>query len=295
MIILNEHIDKSRLDVFLLKYSVLKAKKGSIPVKPSGCINLDIYACGTSTLLSAPCLLTAKNSVFVLCIEHELLFINLTTCNVLTKYSIGNQTNSLKYFLSPTNVFSNSFLDLQPIENSDSLIGLDNLNNLNLIAYHLEANKFRSASNDWLTFESFEIKKNIIVAFDKARNTLVGYNVDQIKSDKAENLVNPFRSQLFKIELMEAELKRFGLSSDCKYLHLIVNEKLLKFYRLDDMNLIGELLLYSSPIQMLCSDDYICMSMIDRRVISFLICDPNDPKAIDKIKSLPSRYKNRFN
>ena len=88
------------------------------------------------------------------------------------KKNIGDQTNSLKYFLSPTNVFSNSFSDLHPIDNTDSLIGLDNLNNLNLITYNMETNKFRSASNDWLTFESFEIKKNIVVAFEKSKNTL---------------------------------------------------------------------------------------------------------------------------
>ena len=170
-----------------------------------------------------------------------------------------------------------------------------NLNNLNMITYNLEANKFRSSSNDWQTFESFEIEKNLIVAFDKTKNILFGYNVEEIMSGKAENIVNPFKSQLFKIELMEDELKRFGLSSDCKYLHLVVNEKLLKFYRLDDMNLIGEMLLYSSPIQMLCSEEYICMSMVDQRIISFLICDKINPEhALDKIKSLPSRYKNLY-
>ena len=61
LIILNEHMDKSRIDVFWLKYSVLKNKKSSTLLKPSGCINLDIYACSTSTLLSPPCLLTAKS------------------------------------------------------------------------------------------------------------------------------------------------------------------------------------------------------------------------------------------
>ena len=286
---LNEYVEKSCLDLYRSKYADLKAKNDFQMLKSNGIINLDKLASHLSSLLGPSTVLTQHNSLLVLCLECELVFIDLNSQLLLSKLNLNNQTNSLKYFLSPTNFYSNGFLDLQPIKGTDSLIGLDNLHVLNLIHYSFETKRIQLFSNELNTFDSFVIQNNLLVAFDSSNKQLIGYNLDEFMPmiDAAKN---PFRDFLFKVELKESKLKTYGLSTDCKYLYLIENEKILKFFRLDDMRIIAETLLYSPPTHVVCSDEYIALSMGDQRPISFLICDPKTPGASTRIKNLSSRY-----
>jgi len=47
--------------------------------------------------------------------------------------------------------------------------------------------------------------------------------------------------------------------------------------------------LYCMAKRTICSDEYICLGMQDKRVISFLIVDPLIPNSSAKIKQLESR------
>jgi len=135
--------------------------------------------------------------------------------------------------------------------------------------------------------ESFRINEHILVAYDKADKQLIGFDFANTLKEKEE----PFKNILFKLSLKKNlyVLNHYGLSSDCKNLFTIEENKKMNFYRLKDVKLTGEMILYSSVGKVVCSDRFVCLTSEDRRVISYMICDPEDPKSKMRIKKLASR------
>jgi len=76
------------------------------------------------------------------------------------------------------------------------------------------------------------------------------------------------------------------MSEDCKYVYALVNIKILRLYRVKDTELIAEFPLYSKPGQILCSSEFVAVTMADRKVISFLICDPFRKDNVERINRL---------
>jgi len=135
--------------------------------------------------------------------------------------------------------------------------------------------------------ESFRLTENILVAYDKAGKQLVGFDLKNFFRANEE----PFKEVLFKISLNTNvyALKHYGISTDCKSLFTVEENKKMNFYRLRDMKLTGEMILYSTVGEVACSDRFVCMASEDKRVISYMICDPEDPKSKMRIKKLASR------
>ena len=79
------------------------------------------------------------------------------------------------------------------------------------------------------------------------------------------------------------------MNSNCEYLYVIINKKQLEFYRMTDFRKIANFPLYSTPRCVICSEEYICMAMSDKKIISFLICDPSKKIPKEKIQKLKSR------
>jgi hypothetical protein len=189
--------------------------------------------------------------------------------------------NSRNYFLSPTNLFLNNIFNLNACINSDNIIGQGNLKNILFISYNNNSNKIRiQTTNSRQSFDSYVLNKNILLAYDMNNEQLIGYNLNELK---------PFNKIEFQINIDKSLIQTFGLSQDCKYVYIIEKRTTLKFYRLIDCKKIAETLLYSLVRDVTCSDEFISLSMQDKRVISFLIVDPLVPNSSDKIKSLESR------
>jgi len=241
----------------------------------------------TNNLLDNPTKITFKSKFIVLCIEFQLVLIDLAIGQVVLKHTVNNGMNSLKYFLSPTNLTSSSFVQLEPIAQSDCLVGLDNLKNLNFISYQVQSNSIQTFNNDWLVVESFKMNENLLVAYDKTEKQLVGFDLRNSLKAKEE----PFSKVLFKLSLNRniSVLNHYGISLDCKSLFTVEENKKLKSYRLSNMTLTGEMMLYSSVGAIVCSDRFVCMTSEDRRVISYMVCDPEDPRSKMNIKKLASR------
>jgi len=89
--------------------------------------------------------------------------------------------------------------------------------------------------------ESFRLNENVLVAYDKAGKQLVGFDSRNFLKTNEE----PFREVLFKISLNTNAyvLKHYGLSSDCKNMFTVEENKKMNFYRLRDMKLTGEMML----------------------------------------------------
>ncbi len=65
--------------------------------------------------------------------------------------------------------------------------------------------------------------------------------------------------------------------------------KILTLYRLIDSTKLSSILLYSSINAMVITECFISMSMKDRRILSYLIVDPNEKEHKKRIENLPSR------
>jgi len=285
LVLLKQVDDTNSLEIYKLCYTSLTNHNGDI-LEPDALVDLSKHVVDNKFLDNLTVIIS-KSQKIVLCIEFELILIDLVTSQVVLKHNISNQMNSLKYFLSPTNLTSNSFLQLEPIHKSNCLIGLDNLKNLNFISYQDQSNSIQTFNNDYLVVESFKISEKFLIAYDKADNQLIGFDLRIFLETKK----NPLRNVTFKLSLTKnaSNLNHYGISSDCKNLFTVVANKKLVFYRLSDLKLTGEMALYSSVGEISCSDKFVCMTTEDRRVISYMICDSEDPKSKIRIKKLASR------
>jgi len=254
------------------------------------------------SLLDNSCL-TYENKLLVLFVGCELIFIRITNAEIVFTKSFNQFEINLEYFISPTNLIINKLLNLTPIKGTDNLIAINNLNELLLLNFDMShANKLRlirssvstQASNHAANFESFKLSGNILLAFDRLNKLLIGFDIKLVMQ------ANSFSQCMFKIKLKDNLSQDFsliyldyGLSPNSEYCYAILNKKLLRLYRAKEQSqMIGEMPLYGEANCALCTDEFVALGMQDNRVCSYLIADPNDTEAYEKIQQLESRQKN---
>ncbi|CAF3350113.1 unnamed protein product [Rotaria sp. Silwood2] len=64
-------------------------------------------------------------------------------------------------------------------------------------------------------------------------------------------------------------------------------------YSIDDGRQMAKLFLYDFVSSMRINDDFVVLAMNDRRLLTLMIADPNDPNIRKKIRALPSRNQRR--
>ncbi len=120
-----------------------KSNQGlDLPIEPNGRIDFSKFALSLSDLLQTVTV-TNKNSILVVSLNNEILFSDLNSKNIILQLNIDHQhnTNTLKYFLTPTNLAFNKLNNIMNASNgSDDLIGLGNLNNLVFVNYEWRLN-----------------------------------------------------------------------------------------------------------------------------------------------------------
>ena len=288
--ILKEELNKPSIQIFKINLNYIQ--NSELLLESNGQVDLSSITTSSTDLFTenSNVCVTNKNNIFVIFLNTELIFIDLNSKNILLRQNIDNlDESSLKYFLSPTNIALNKLKNLQNVStNSDDLVALGNLDNLVYINYDFTKNKVKIfESNETAknrAFVSFVIRDKIIIGHDKLNNKLIGFDLNEMN-------YNPFNKSNFEISLQDSTLETYGLSNDNKYVYLIENRTTLKFYRWNNNKKIAETQLYSKVINVLCTNEYICMAMEDRRIISLLIVDPLVPNSNDKIKQLESRSK----
>ena len=216
-------------------------------------------------------------------------YIDLDTLNLVYKKDFSTNDITLEYFLSPTNLLPNKLFNLKPIANTNSFIALNNLNDLVYVSYDPIRNEIKLAkatSNHQIDdrFESFYLSDRYILANTKTK--VLGFNLSDLIKESS------FGKYEFKVDLnRNNNLDYYGCSSDLNYVYTIENKKQLRFYRYSDGKKLADIPLYSETSFVTCTNDYICLYMQDKRVISYLICDPNDSEGntMKRIKRLKSR------
>ncbi|RMZ98119.1 hypothetical protein BpHYR1_032582 [Brachionus plicatilis] len=223
--------------------------------------------------------------------DQSLYYFDTTNGKLLNSKSFREQSMNIDYFLNPTSLSLCYFKNLAPVEKSDNLILLDNIGNIYFVHYLVETNEIRSFRTKNFIFDSFTINKDKLLACDLVNFKLVCFDLA-----KAEQNLS-FHGSFFAIDFEKSKnLQHYGLSTSNKNVYLIENKKNLRFFDLFDL-INGEklkvkqtanLVLYAEVTSVLCSDEFISLSMKDKKVVSFLISDKkNLEKTRSRIKNLP--------
>ena len=281
-----QHKSSSSLSYHEIDCAYLKENYKTRTVEPSRVVKLDMYTKMSDNLLKDTCL-TSNNKLLVLFYGSQLYYINISLAKVVFSKDLSKHDINVEYFLSPTNLTSNKLEYLTPLRSTDNLFAINNLNDLIYINFSSETARLGMSKYLKYKFNSFKLNSKYLVAFSKLASKLVGFSVDEILE------TNKIDKAVFKLELNGlASLDFYGFSASYEYVYTIENKKTLKLYKVDDGKCIGEVAVYSEANDALCTNDFVCLAMRDKKIISFLICDPNEKESIEKVKKLESRSKN---
>ncbi|CAF2516523.1 unnamed protein product [Rotaria sp. Silwood2] len=88
---------------------------------------------------------------------------------------------------------------------------------------------------------------------------------------------------------LENECEQLCLNESGDYVFALVKPRVLCMYRVKDRRQLARLFVYDYVITMIANNDFIILAMNDRRLLTLMIADPDDPELQSKIKALPSR------
>jgi hypothetical protein len=223
-------------------------------------------------------------------IGTEYYFIHCANLKIMYSQDLSIQNQSLEYFLSPTNLSATKLLNSNGLRNTDSVISINDLGQLVLIDFdnmNKKANIIKSSPN-LFKFHTFKLNNTKMVAYDQLNAQLVVYDLESFVLNKNIKTFS-FNDTFARISLTSSIVNNIGIDISSTYLYLVEKKNILLFYRLKDSKRLAQVPLYSKVHSIICNNSFICMAMQDKRVLSFLIAEPNE-ESIKRIKNLESRY-----
>jgi hypothetical protein len=299
LIILSETLKTPLVNLYSLNFEVLQKHKRK-PLNQTALKFDQILQKRDRFLIENVCL-TSKSSFLVLYYECEVYVIDTASALIRIKESVSSPRMTLDYFLSPTNVNATHLASITPIPKNESVMALNNLNHLVLVGYNLKEHKLNLSAvvnekNEPIELNSFKINRdNALIGYLRKESSLIVVNLEKLLRGPSLKLINS--NIIHEIRLAKGNVVgEYGLSEeDSTYAYLIENRKVLRFFNVKTRRELIKIPLYSEPTFLLCNSEFICMSMQDNRVISFLINDPGRADALERIKCLPSRKINPAN
>ncbi|CAF3950361.1 unnamed protein product [Rotaria sp. Silwood1] len=88
---------------------------------------------------------------------------------------------------------------------------------------------------------------------------------------------------------LENECEQICLHESAMYILVLIKPRILYMYRIDDGRQMAKLFLYDFVSSMRVNDDFVVLAMNDRRLLTLMIADPNNPNVREKIQALSSR------
>ncbi len=88
---------------------------------------------------------------------------------------------------------------------------------------------------------------------------------------------------------LENECEQLCLNESGDYVFVLVKPRILCMYRVKDRRQLGRLFVYDFVTRMIADKDFVILAMNDRRLLTLMIADPDDPTLQAKIQALPSR------
>ncbi|CAF1011555.1 unnamed protein product [Adineta steineri] len=129
------------------------------------------------------------------------------------------------------------------------------------------------------TADLFCRKNNFVASINTKQNQL---NLRHLRSET-----------LYKSIQIENECEQICLNETATYVFVVIKPRILFMYRVNNGQQMAKLFLYDSVISMRVNNDFIVFAINDRRLLTLMIADPNDPNVQKKIQALPSRNSQR--
>jgi len=137
---------------------------------------------------------------------------------------------------------------------------------------------YKSASSSQTSYDQvnlYSLKKNVLAMITNDHRKLILQNIKSMHTNDPIELPN------------DCEL--LCLNESGAYVFTLVKPHSLYMHRVKDGKQIGKLFVYDYVTTMIADNDFIVLGMNDRRLLTLMIADPEDPDLKSKIKALPSR------
>lgn len=186
---------------------------------------------------------------------EEIIYIdiNISLTSSQLKYVSGERTENflLLYFNNKTLI--SSTIDLNKSNNKDS-VQLISFNEVDL----------------------FCLKKDCLAVYNNRKTQLNLHNLNSNTSYESIQL--------------DKECQELCLNESATYVFLLLKSRVLFMYRIIDSRRLAKLFIYDVVSFMTADNEFLVLAMNDRRLLTLMIADPDDPMIQTKIKALPSRY-----
>ena len=219
--------------------------------------------------------ITSKDQLLILYHNNELLCIDSTISAIKSR-----KTYEKDYFIESKNFINGKNKLFYQIEETNDFVGINKLKQI----IHLNISKDFKMINEKILIENFEgykigLFKNIL--FFDSNNEIKVYNLNN-------------NSIVFNNSFIKNKLQFACISDDCEYLATFEESRLLSLFRLSNSKRIAQVPIYSEINSILMSDHYLVMCMQDKRILSYLIVDPDKPEHSNRMNELDSRYLSVF-
>ncbi|CAF3243596.1 unnamed protein product [Rotaria sp. Silwood2] len=178
--------------------------------------------------------------------------------------------------------FSSTYVKSISTEQNQDLILL-HFDNRSLVLCQIKLDKSKkNGSVNVIPLDSVDLfcmKQNCLATVNKEQNQINLHNIHSQVSYKSIELEN--------------ECEQICLHKSVMYIFILIKPRILYMYRIDDGRQMAKLFLYDFVSSMKINDDFIVLAMNDRRLLTLMIADPNDPNIQEKIQALPSRNERR--
>ncbi|CAF1355188.1 unnamed protein product [Rotaria magnacalcarata] len=128
--------------------------------------------------------------------------------------------------------------------------------------------------------DKYCLRKSLLAAYHSENNQLTLHDIQ-------------LRTRYEPIQL-DNECQLVCLNESADYVFALVKPRILFMYRTKDGRQLAKLFTYDYVSFITASNDFLVLAMNDRRLLTMMIGDPNDPTLPAKIQALPSRNPKRL-
>lgn len=123
--------------------------------------------------------------------------------------------------------------------------------------------------------DKFCLRKDCLAAYNNGKTHLSLHNI------RSDTCYEPIQ--------LENECIELCLNESVTYVFALVKPRVLFMYRINDRKQLAKLFVYDFVTFMVADNEFLVMALNDRRLLTLMIADPDDPTVQTRIQALPSR------
>ncbi|CAF3991279.1 unnamed protein product [Rotaria magnacalcarata] len=154
-----------------------------------------------------------------------------------------------------------------------------------LIASQVDLNKSNDNGSVQLTpfdeVDKFCLRQDCLAAYNNGKTHLNLHNV------RSYTCYEPIQ--------LENECIQLCLNQSATYVFALAKPRILFMYRINDCKQLAKLFVYDFVSFMTADNEFLVLTLNDRRLLTLMIADPDDPTVQTRIQSLPSRTHSTVN